>query len=215
MGKKMKKESAKPQPKKLQKSAGKAHLSKFARNKVGTAQDRKLKIYILKDKLERMLEAQFPPSWAAKPSQRELAEACRKHFGPKVMNPDKYGFGSASALSKFLYESACALWTPAGHVPSDDLEAAGVTSKAEGSPRGSMQSTIDHAEELMAALSWNGPAVSLGPEHSRLHAQLVQLASISTLDGWALETRRDALVRVVELVRESYPTSRLEIFGSR
>ena len=135
------------------------------------------------------------------------------------MSPGQYSFKSDAALNQFLYETACAYWKtgPDELRAAAVLRAADVTSEAEASPakgQHAMQSSVAHAEELVAALSWSSPAVPVGVNHSHLHAQLVQLAWIATLDGQALARRRGALLRVVELVRTVFPTAQLEIFGS-
>jgi len=158
----------------------------------------------------RMLDAQFPRSWAAMPHHQQLAEACRKHLGP--LRHGQYGFGSAKALNMWIFREVCAHWK-SHHPPNDGPAAAGESLEAE-----DMQSSLTHAKELVAALSWSSPIVppvTHGESRNpRLHAHLAHLASIATLDGRALERRRGALERVVGLVRTAYPDAQLQIFGS-
>ena len=210
-------------------AAGRPQVAKVAVNKfqakhIGKAQlknqqknQRTQKIASLRARLGRLMMAKFPPSWASKPSQRQLCEACRDSFGPHVMSPGQYGFSSATALNKWLYEQACA-YSAAGGNSADELEAADAAADAAAEPeRRSPGPKGSDVQDLLAALGWTGPAVSLQPSaasHSRLHVQLVQLASVATLSGRALERRRGALARVSKLIHEAYPAATLEIFGS-
>ena len=181
--------------------------------KRSSQQMRAQKTESLRARLGRLLEDKFPPSWAAKPTQRQLLEACRDSFGPHVMKHAQYGFASAAALSAWLYEHGSAYWALGCHPPAEEL---GTVSAILDADEEKCAPAHTHADdELAAALSWSGPQPSLGPpSHSRMHRQLVRLASIARPDARALEQRRGAVVRVAQLVREAYPAAQLDLFGS-
>ena len=200
---------------------GKPQGSKFKKRR-DKQSVRTQKMNALRARLVKLLDARFPASWAAMPSQKQLTEACREAFSPCVMAPTQYGFASAAAMSKWLHEEAGAHRASAPHPPGVDVP--GATSEAQGvqgvqgiqATQGtrSTRGVLAEVEEALASLSWRAPRVSAGPHSSRLHRDLVHLASIATPDAPAMDRRCDALARVVEVVREAYPAARLDVFGS-
>ena len=153
----------------------------------------------LAQRLQVLIADQFPPSWAAPPSEQQLVRAYSAAHGS--LQPQHWGFANTRTLFRELLPEAQA---PAAQVP------AGKRSARPRAPAPPPRPPAGPAAPIHSALLWRAPTVAcrLHPEpqpHSQLHAQMLRFAELMLPDLPTLRLRRQALLRVAEIAQTTFP----------
>ena len=153
-------------------------------------------------RFQTLIADQFPTSWAAPPSQRQLLHAYNAAYG--TLNPQSYGFKSAHQLVDVLLKEL---------LPEDSGPAAKRSpKKAHLEPPSASEcsdgpAVLRHGRPAQQALLWRAPTVacSVHPHptpSSQLHAQMLRFAELMLPDTPTLRLRREAVLRVTALAQE-------------
>jgi hypothetical protein len=153
----------------------------------------------LAQRLQTLIADQFPPSWAAPPSEAQLLRAYSAAYG--TLQPQHYGFKSSHALLKELLPEAQA---PAAQAPAAKRRSP-KPQRALAGP-----SPLQHGPPAQQMLLWRAPTVAcrVHPQptpSSQLHAQMLRFAELMLPDPPTLWLRREAVFRVTELAEETFP----------
>ena len=154
----------------------------------------------LAQRLQTLIADQFPPSWAAPPSEAQLLRAYGAAHG--TLQPQHFGFKSAHALLKELLPEAQA---PAAQVPAAKRRSPKPPRALAAGPP-----ALQHGPAAQQALLWRAPTVAcrVHPQptpSSQLHAQMLRFAELMLPDLPTLRLRREALHRVTQLAEDTFP----------
>ena len=159
----------------------------------------------LAQRLQTLIADQFPPSWAAPPSEAQLLRAYGAAHG--TLQPQHFGFKSAHALLKELLPEAQA---PAAQVPAAKRRSPKPPRALAAGPP-----VLQHGPPAQQALLWRAPTVACRVHtqptpssqlHAQmLHTQMLRFAELMLPDLPTLRLRREALLRVTELAEETFP----------
>ena len=152
-------------------------------------------------RFQTLIADQFPTSWAAPPSQRQLLHAYNAAYG--TLQPQPYGFKSAHQLVDVLLKEL---------LPQDDGPAAKRSpKKCHSEPLRAPEcsdgpAVLRHGRPAQQALLWRAPTVacSVHPHptpSSQLHAQMLRFAELMLPDQPTLRRRREAVLRARVRVR--------------
>ena len=154
----------------------------------------------LAQRLQTLIADQFPPSWAAPPSEAQLLRAYGAAHG--TLQPQHFGFKSAHALLKELLPEAQA---PAAQVPAAKRRSPKPPRALAAGPP-----ALQHGPAAQQALLWRAPTVACRvytqpAPSSQLHAQMLRFAELMLPDLPTLRLRREALHRVTQLAEDTFP----------